>query len=127
MGWWEVILFRQAGETLQCQALGLGPFSSITSLEMKNLAVICSACSGAEKLLTPPIHRRSSPPCSLTALAIGAWGARGRWRSRPGQLHQQHRSVCQDVGLGKPKENGAVSKRSAGNLGTASSGAFAAQ
>lgn len=33
MGWWEVILFRQAGETLQCQALGLGPFSSITSLE----------------------------------------------------------------------------------------------
>lgn len=36
----------------------MGPFSSVTSLEMKNPAVICSGCSGAEKLLTPPIHRR---------------------------------------------------------------------
>lgn len=36
----------------------LGPFSSVTSLEMKNPVVICSGGSGAEKLLTPPIHRR---------------------------------------------------------------------
>lgn len=62
MGLWEVILFEQDGESPPRQALGLGPFSSITSLEMKNLVVICSNCSGAEKLLTPPIHRCSFSP-----------------------------------------------------------------
>lgn len=64
MGLCEVILFQQDGESLRRRELGLGPLSSITSLEMKNLAVICSDCNGAEKLLTPPIHRRSFFSCA---------------------------------------------------------------
>jgi len=64
MGLWEVILFQQGGESLRRRELGLGTLSSITSLEMKSVAVICSGGNGAEKLSTPLIYCRSFYFCA---------------------------------------------------------------
>lgn len=109
LGWGcgEVILFQQDGESLGRRALGLGPVSSITSLEMKNLAVICSDCNGAEKLLTPLIHRRSFYFCAPSQdwrRVFGEserGGVRGLFSSSSGAGTAASRGAC----LGRLKKN----------------------
>lgn len=87
--WLQEIVQFQQGESLRHWELGLGPFLSITRLEMKNPAVVCSDCKTTEKMLTSQIHHH--PVffflCSLMGVAIGVWGERLCWW--PSQLPQQ--------------------------------------
>lgn len=59
--WWawmwlqEIVQFQQ-GESLRHWELGLGLFLSITRLDMKNPAVVCSDCKATERMLTSQIH-----------------------------------------------------------------------
>lgn len=113
--WLQEIVQFQQGESLRHWELGLGPFLSITRLEMKNPAVVCSDCKTTEKMLTSQIHHHPVFFFSVLLDGGGNWCLGGEVVSvafsAPPAALALGRAVMFTRRLGRLKENQGISKR----------------